>query len=205
MSAGIKEIIRYGTNDADITGQVIESEPFLKVSVGDHVVNTQLVGAYNLPNALAAFAVGKHFGVDETKIVTALEGYAPSNSRSQLIEKDGNRIILDAYNANPSSMRAAIENFHKISAGDKVLVLGAMAELGAESLKEHREIVNLIEKYRWKDVALVGGDFLKIETPFKTFGDSAEAAKWLHANRFKNTYLLVKGSRSMRMEKVLEE
>lgn len=205
MSAGIKEVIKYGTRDAEITGHVIESEPFLKVSVQGHTVNTQLVGTYNLPNVLAAFAVGKYFGVDEKKIVGALEAYAPSNSRSQLIEKDSNRIILDAYNANPSSMRAAIENFQKIGAGDKVLVLGAMAELGAESLAEHREIVKLIEKYKWKDVALVGGDFLKIGSSFKTFGDAAEAAKWLRSNRFENTYLLIKGSRSMRMEKVLED
>jgi UDP-N-acetylmuramoyl-tripeptide--D-alanyl-D-alanine ligase len=205
MSAGIKELIKYGTSDADIKGHVLESEPFLKVAVEGHEVKTQLVGAYNLPNVLAAFAVGKYFKVDEQKIVDALEAYAPSNSRSQLIEKDGNRVILDAYNANPSSMRAAIENFHKIGAGDKVLVLGAMAELGEESLNEHREIVKLIEKYPWKDVALVGGDFLKIETPFRTFGDAAEAAKWLRSSGFKDVYLLIKGSRSMRMERVLEE
>jgi UDP-N-acetylmuramoyl-tripeptide--D-alanyl-D-alanine ligase len=205
MSAGIKKVIKYGTRDAEITGQVIESEPFLQVAVQGHVVKTQLVGAYNLPNVLAAFAVGKYFGVDEKKIVDALQAYAPSNSRSQLIEKDGNRIILDAYNANPSSMRAAIENFHKIGGGDKVLVLGAMAELGDESLHEHREMVKLIEKYPWKDVALVGGDFLKIDTPFKTFGDAAEAANWLRSSGFKNVYLLIKGSRSMRMERVLEE
>lgn len=205
MSAGIKKVIKYGTRDAEITGQVIESEPFLQVAVEGHVVKTQLVGAYNLPNVLAAFAVGKYFGVDEKKIVDALQAYGPSNSRSQLIEKDGNRIILDAYNANPSSMRAAIENFHKIGGGDKVLVLGAMAELGDESLHEHREMVKLIEKYPWKDVALVGGDFLKIDTPFKTFGDVAEAANWLRSSGFKNVYLLIKGSRSMRMERVLEQ
>jgi UDP-N-acetylmuramoyl-tripeptide--D-alanyl-D-alanine ligase len=204
MSSGIKKIIKYGTNGADVIGHVVESEPFLKVAVEGCVVNTQLVGAYNLPNVLAAFAVGKYFGVDEKKIVGALEAYAPSNSRSQLIEKDGNRIILDAYNANPSSMRAAIENFQNIGAGDKVLVLGAMAELGADSIAEHKEIVKLIEKYRWKDVALVGGDFLRVGSSFKTFGDSAEAAKWLRASGFENTYLLIKGSRSMKMERVLE-
>ena len=107
------------------------------------VIHTQLVGDYNLPNILAAVAVGKHFGVPDDRIRESIEAYTPSNSRSQLIEKDGNHIILDAYNANPSSMRAAIENFSRIEGG-KVLILGAMAELGPESLTEHQGIVNLI-------------------------------------------------------------
>lgn len=203
MSEGIKNIIRYGTIDADVIGTLVESEPFLKVNADAFVISTQLVGSYNLPNVLAAIAVGKHFGVKMDQIKKALEEYAPSNSRSQLIERDGNRIILDAYNANPSSMKAAIENFDKISSDDKVLILGGMAELGAESINEHLEIIKLIEKYKWKEVILVGGDFLKIKTPFKTFDSSTDAGLWLKRQKLENSYLLIKGSRSMQMERVL--
>jgi UDP-N-acetylmuramoyl-tripeptide--D-alanyl-D-alanine ligase len=198
MSRGIKNIIKY------LKGDIIESEPFLKVQVDGMIVNTQLVGSYNLPNVLAAVTVGKHFKVPDEKIKSALEAYAPGNSRSQLIEKDENKIILDAYNANPSSMRAAIENFAKIAAENKVLMLGAMAELGKESLHEHKEIIELIKKYSWTDVVLVGGDFLKVPSPFQTFVNSADAADWLRNRKFTNTYLLIKGSRSMQMEKVIQ-
>lgn len=210
MSKGINQIIPYGTSlpagentGSQATGNAIQSEPFLKVSINGTTINTQLVGAYNLPNILAAFTVGEHFNIKADKIKTALEEYAPSNSRSQLIEKDENKIILDAYNANPSSMRAAIENFAKIPAENKVLMLGAMAELGKESLEEHKEIIELIKKYNWADVVLVGGDFLKVDSPFQTFANSSEAAGWFRKQKFKDAYLLVKGSRSMQMEKVI--
>ncbi len=128
MCAGIPHILSYGTKDADINGVVAhhatqgrtatQSDPFLNVEIthgaATGIIHTQLVGDYNLPNVLAAVAVGRHFGVSDAQIREAISGYAPSNSRSQLIEKDGNHIILDAYNANPSSMRAAIENFARL-------------------------------------------------------------------------------------------
>jgi len=153
---------------------------------------------------LAAVAVGRHFNIDEKKIKTSIENYTPSNSRSQLIEKETNKIILDAYNANPSSMKLAIENFAKLHADNKVLLLGAMAELGTESVEEHKSIIALIKKYNWKQVALVGGDFTKTEHPFLQFKSSAEAKEWLKSQAFKNSYFLIKGSRSMQMEKVIE-
>ncbi len=185
-------------------GKTIQNEPFLSLEIKDIKIDTQLVGSYNFPNVLAAAAMGTYFNIDFGKIKNALEAYAPSNSRSQLLEKDSNKIILDAYNANPSSMRAAIENFGKINAENKVLILGAMAELGDESLQEHEEIVKLLRKHEWKDVILVGGDFLKLSTPFKTFDNSLNAKEWYQSQEFKNAYLLIKGSRSMQMEKVLE-
>jgi UDP-N-acetylmuramoyl-tripeptide--D-alanyl-D-alanine ligase len=113
-------------------------------------------------------------------------------------------VVLDAYNANPSSMRLAIENFAKLKAADKVLMLGGMMELGEESLKEHEAIIDLIKQYNWKNVVLVGGDFLKLKHPFEQFENSVQAAQWLKKQSFQNTHLLVKGSRSMQMEKVLE-
>ncbi len=213
MSRGIAHVITYGTADADFTGEIEggdKNTSFLNVKVthgaAAGVIHTQLVGDYNLPNVLVAVAVGKHFGVDDSKIRQAIENYAPGNSRSQLVEKDGNHIILDAYNANPSSMRAAIENFARLpDAGfdKKVLILGAMAELGEESVAEHQGIVDLIAQYPWQQVVLVGGDFLKIRHPWLSFNNSAEAAEWFRGAHIKNSYLLVKGSRSSKMEVVI--
>jgi UDP-N-acetylmuramoyl-tripeptide--D-alanyl-D-alanine ligase len=210
MSQGIGNIIKYGTvADSEITGKVKQSEPYLEVEIikvsGVGIIKTQLVGEYNLPNVLAAVTVGKYCKVTDEKIKSAVENYTPSNSRSQLVTKGTNKIILDAYNANPSSMKLAIENFAKLQADNKVLILGAMAELGEESLNEHKAIADLIQQSKWKEVALVGGDFLKIDHPFLTFQNAATAKEWWKQQQFTNTHFLIKGSRSMQMEKVAED
>jgi len=209
MSKGISGIIKYGTEENDhIIGKVLRNEPFLEVEItqglDNKIISTQLIGEYNLPNVLAAVTAGKFFEVPENKIRSAIENYTPSNSRSQLIEKGTNKIILDAYNANPSSMKLAIENFVKLHTDKKVLMLGAMAELGKESLQEHESIVNLIRQNKWYDVILVGGDFLKISHPYKKFVNSKEAGEWLRQQKFENSFFLIKGSRSTQMEKVLD-
>ncbi len=208
MSKGISGIIKYGTKDNDhVIGKILPNENFLKVQItqglDDGIISTQLVGEYNLPNVLAAVTVGKFFEVPEDKIRSAIENYTPSNSRSQLIEKDSNKIILDAYNANPSSMKLAIENFAKKNSDNKILMLGAMAELGKQSLQEHQEIIDLIKKYSWKEVVLVGGDFLNLSHPFLSFENSLLAKEWFSKQHFQNSYILVKGSRSMQMEKII--
>jgi len=208
MSKGIATVIKYGTTEADYVGNILQAEPFLSVSMSNGVmisdINTKLVGDYNLPNVLVAVAVGDYFKVPQEKIKEAIELYTPSNSRSQLLNWKSNQIILDAYNANPSSMKLAIENFAHLHADKKFLLLGGMAELGKESIQEHESIVDLIKKYKWSDVALVGGDFQKINHPFKKFNNAQEAGQWLNELGLTNAYLLVKGSRSMQMEKVLE-
>jgi UDP-N-acetylmuramoyl-tripeptide--D-alanyl-D-alanine ligase len=207
MSNGIKYIHKYGTTEGEVTGEAFRSDPFLEVHFSKGFsgpISTQLVGSYNLPNVLAAVTIGKYFNVDEQKIKSALENYTPTNSRSQLIKKGSNSIILDAYNANPSSMRLAIENFTKTPNSNKILVLGAMAELGLESLHEHKEIISEIQKHNWKEVLLVGGDFLKIQHPFHSFTNAQEAGEWLGTHSINNSYLLIKGSRSTGMEKVME-
>ena len=208
MSKDIPEVIRYGTSNSEVEGSVLKTEPFLQVSINNSKVlssiKTQLVGEYNFPNILAAVAVGKYFKVPEEKIKSAIENYTPTNNRSQLIEIGSNKIILDAYNANPSSMIAAIQNFAKIKNENKVLMLGAMAELGEESLQEHQLIIDLISQYKWKEVILVGGDFLKINHPYLKFETAEQANNWLNEQDFKNSYFLVKGSRSIGMEKVIE-
>jgi UDP-N-acetylmuramoyl-tripeptide--D-alanyl-D-alanine ligase len=207
MSSGIKNIVWYGTSNGEVTGHVLKNEPFLEIAITKgtsfNIAETQLIGDYNLPNILCAIAVGKYFKVPDKKIKWAIETYVASNSRSQLIEKGSNRIILDAYNANPTSMKAAIENFSKMHAEKKVLILGAMMELGKESVNEHKNIVDLISRHHWEQVILVGGDFEKVKNSFSYFDNTAEAKEWFEQQHFQNTYMLIKGSRSMQMEKVM--
>jgi UDP-N-acetylmuramoyl-tripeptide--D-alanyl-D-alanine ligase len=209
MSKGIDKIFDYGQSSGDLQGQVISSEPFLKVSItkgfsAPTTIHTQLVGDYNLPNVLCAVAIGIYFKVPESKIVAAIESYAPSNSRSQLMQLGSNQIILDAYNANPSSMKLAIENFARLFVTGKVLMLGGMMELGEESIAEHQAIVTLIDQHQWDLVVLVGGDFAKIQHKYQFFTDALAAKEWFLAQNFNNAYLLIKGSRSMQMEKIIQ-
>ncbi|GAB2835545.1 UDP-N-acetylmuramoyl-tripeptide--D-alanyl-D-alanine ligase [Ferruginibacter profundus] len=208
MSKGIATVKTYGTTAAEITGVVKNSTGFLEVAITGgaaiDTIKTQLVGEYNLPNVLAAVAVGKYFNVTDDNIKSALEHYTPSNSRSQLIEKDTNKIILDAYNANPTSMKAAIENFAKMEGNEKVLLLGGMMELGSESLAEHQSIINVIDNYKWKAVVLVGGDYHKLKHSYTNFENSLQAKEWFNQQHFNHTQFLIKGSRSMQMEKVIE-
>ncbi|MDQ3844825.1 MAG: UDP-N-acetylmuramoyl-tripeptide--D-alanyl-D-alanine ligase [Bacteroidota bacterium] len=206
MSSGIPFIYKYGTYNADVEGITLQSDPFLKVQFNKGMkatVDTQLVGSYNLPNVLAAAAVGLYFNVPEEKITTAITNYTPSNSRSQLLQKGDNKIILDAYNANPTSMKLAIENFARLPENNKTLILGAMAELGVDSIKEHEAIVTQIQQYPWRQVLLVGGDFLKLQPSFPTFPSTTEAGNWLQQQQVHDSYVLIKGSRSMQMEKIL--
>ncbi len=209
MSKGIQNTIWYGTTDGMVTGKAIKSELFLHVEITKGItfsyLKTNLVGDYNLPNVLGAIAVGKHFDVPDEKIKSAIENYIPSNSRSQLLEIGTNKIILDAYNANPTSMKAAIENFIKLDSGNKVLMLGGMMELGAESIAEHANIVELIAKSKFEQVVLVGGDFKDISQNYNFFNNATEAREWFKQQHFENKYILVKGSRTIQMEKVLED
>lgn len=208
MGKGINNIITYGTSEAFVTGKALPSETFLEVEIdceqSSRVIKTQLVGAYNLSNVLCAIAVGRYFDVPFEKIVKSIEGYVPGNSRSQMVIKGSNHIILDAYNANPSSMKLAIENIARVKSESKVLMLGGMMELGEESVQEHQNIVELIKRYKWSGVVLVGGDFEKTKHPFLYLKNATEATEWAKNQHFSNTYLLIKGSRSIKMEKIVE-
>ena len=207
MSRGIQTIIPYGTKEGFVAGEIADAGQYLSLRGNrgfQGTINTHLVGDYNLPNVLAAIAIGTYFKVPEDRIKNAIEAYTPTNSRSQLLQKGSNKIILDAYNANPSSMKAAIRNFAKSEGRHKLLVLGAMAELGEESVGEHEDIVDEIANYHWDDVLLVGGDFLKIDGQFKKFTHPEEAGAWLRDKKISDAYLLIKGSRSIQMEKVLD-
>lgn len=205
LSKTINNVIYYGSKSENVKGTVVKNDPFIEVKINDEInIKTNLVGAYNLSNVSAAFCVGKYFEIDENKIKKAIENYMPSNSRSQLIRKDTNTIILDAYNANPGSMKAAIENFVNMKGDKKILLLGSMMELGDESEKEHANIVSLIDEHQWYAVVLVGKNFEEIRNNYINFNNSLQAANWLKKEAVKNAQILIKGSRSMQMEKVLE-
>lgn len=216
MSAGIENIIYYGLTKGLVQGQIEAAEPFLAVRItaglDANLIRSQLVGDYNLPNILCAATIGKYFGVPDQKIISAIEGYAPSNSRSQLMEVGTNQIILDAYNANPSSMKVAIENFAKLKANRKIVLLGGMMELGEDSIAEHQALVKQLIELGFKEVVLVGGDFVHTkelfpnkETAYYTYLPTAsDASEWLKELNPQHAYILVKGSRSMKMEQVLQ-
>ncbi|SHL00893.1 UDP-N-acetylmuramoyl-tripeptide--D-alanyl-D-alanine ligase [Chitinophaga jiangningensis] len=209
MSQGIPHIVTYGQENADYTGKPVADKAFLEVEVtGDSkvgLIQTQLVGAYNFPNVMAAVTVASYFKVPAQKIAPAIAAYVPSNNRSQVIRQESNTIIMDAYNANPSSMKAALDNFAGLQAPKKVLLLGAMMELGEDSIKEHQALADALQRTHWDAVVLVGGDFQKVTHPYIFLPDALEAKKWLEQQQFKNTYILVKGSRSTGMERVISQ
>ncbi|MBC9931169.1 UDP-N-acetylmuramoyl-tripeptide--D-alanyl-D-alanine ligase [Chitinophaga qingshengii] len=205
MSKGIANIVTYGSKDADYTGTPVAGKALLGVEVPGKIefIQTKLTGAYNFPNVMAAVAVASHFKVPVEKIGPAIAAYTPSNNRSQVMQQGSNTIIMDAYNANPSSMKAAIDNFVGLDSSRKVLMLGAMMELGTDSVKEHETLVKQLQQYHWEAVVLVGGDFKKVNHPYIYFDTAAEAQQWLQQQQFQDMHILIKGSRSTGMEKVL--
>lgn len=208
MCAGIPEVISYGSKSGNLQADAATVNGFLQVNFTKgapfEIIQSQLVGEYNLPNILAAVSIGLYFKVPADKIKNAIENYAPSNSRSQLLKWKGNDVILDAYNANPSSMQLAIENFAKLDAAHKIVCIGGMKELGSTSLAEHQALISLLEKYNWEQVILVGGDFEQCQHKFIFFSNALEAKEWLRGKAFENRSILIKGSRGIRMEQVIE-
>ena len=196
-----------------ISGEVIACDPFLKFrwreplmtleeegrSTKWHKVQTKLIGAYNIDNLLAAIAVGINFGVDRKKICAALEEYTPSNNRSQMTVTAKNHLVVDAYNANPTSMMAALENFSLMQAEKKMAILGQMGELGADSDKEHRLMINYLESAGYDEVWLVGDNFLDIPCPFRKFHDVEEVKTAIQEHCPEGYYILIKGSNSNKL------
>ena len=205
MSARITKQVTYGSEDADYTGKPVMSDVFLSVEMeGGEKLDTQLVGDYNFPNAMVAIAVGLHFGVPMADIKKAIATYSPDNSRSQWVQKGSNKIILDAYNANPTSMRAAIKNFAAAQLPHKMLWLGGMKEMGPDERKEHEELVAFIDQYQWDNVILVGTEFRGTTDKHILFDTSPEAAEHIKKKLPENAAILVKGSRGSKMEVMLE-
>jgi UDP-N-acetylmuramoyl-tripeptide--D-alanyl-D-alanine ligase len=188
--------------------ELLESTPLVIIETEDHKkVKTQLTGAYNFENIAAALCIGKYFNVPADAANSAVADYDPQNNRSQIIEKGDNTIILDAYNANPSSMKAAIENFAKIKAASKILVLGDMFELGDESQAEHTNLGKLIAQYHFDKILLCGEQMNYAKEacpPALYFSEKTNLIEWFKANQIKKSHLLIKGSRGMGLEKIVD-
>ncbi len=189
---------------ASVYGQIIACDPFLRLKwrQGDgewHEVTTHLVGSYNLDNALAAVTIGLHFDVTPKQICHAIENYVPSNNRSQLTETPHNHLIVDAYNANPTSMAAALDNFSLMEVSPKMAILGEMRELGDSSREEHERIVEKLKGCAYDEVWLVGQEFKDIDCPYRKFDDVEQVKAAIAANRPEGRYILIKGSNGTRL------
>ena len=208
MAWGIDQQVTYGSTNATYVGVATMKDVFLSVSFSHAdtttTIDTHLVGAYNFPNVMTAIAIGLNFGIAPAAIKTAIEAYMPDNSRSQWLQKGTNKVIQDAYNANPSSMQAAIVNFAGASLDNKILWIGAMKEMGHAEAEEHKALVALIAGYEWKDVILVGKEFSGLQQGLKWFADSAAAANYVREHRPVGSAILIKGSRGSRMEVMAE-
>ena len=209
MAGYYKNIISYGrAEDNFCTGKIINESPTLSVSwkLNSHwqEIKTNLTGTYNFENVLSAITLGKYFNVDEEKIKSAIENYFPDNKRSEIIKGGTNTIIADYYNANPSSMEAAIKNFTTIDAHEKIAILGDMLELGEETIHEHSAIVNLLKNIGIKKGILIGPYFNSLNRKeFMSFSTADEAKSYLEKNKIENSLILIKGSRGIQLEKLL--
>jgi UDP-N-acetylmuramoyl-tripeptide--D-alanyl-D-alanine ligase len=185
--------------------QFIEANPFVKVQFKNVLIESKLIGKYNYNNIAAAIAIGNYFKVSEEDIKSAIESYVPIDNRSQIIEKVGSKIILDAYNANPSSMKAALENFNQLKGENKIVFLGDMFELGENSEVEHQKIVEIVTSYKFAKVFLIGKAFstasVKNAFVYNSFDNFKKSNKYIKIN---NSIILIKGSRGMALERVLD-
>ena len=207
------DIYYYGQSDNPdilIRGEVISCAPFLKFRWREQdadagytsewmEVQTHLIGAYNLDNMLAAITIGYVNNSPFEQINHALENYVPTNNRSQLTETQKNHLIVDAYNANPTSMKAAIDNFRLMEVSPKMAILGMMGELGDVSQEEHQKIIALLEEARFDEVWLVGSEFQKANSPFRTFANVDEVKAAITQEQLHDRYILIKGSNSTKL------
>lgn len=201
--------VRYGqTAGLYVSGELISCSPFLSfrwTAEGvSHEVNTHLIGSYNLDNMLAAAAIGRYFGVSDDDISSALASYLPHNNRSQLKETADNKLIVDAYNANPTSMMAALKNFRQIEAPHKMVILGDMKELGEASREEHQKVVDYLKECGFDRVVLVGPEFAAATHSYQTFQHVDEVLADIRIHKPQGYYILIKGSNSMKLSQLPE-
>ncbi|MGW9687290.1 UDP-N-acetylmuramoyl-tripeptide--D-alanyl-D-alanine ligase [Flagellimonas sp. 2504JD1-5] len=204
LASYIKKIGFSSYNHEFFNITLVETNPFVVINVESAKITTQLIGGYNFPNCCAAITIGKYFNVPMEDIKIALELYVPVNNRSQIIKKNGFSIILDAYNANPSSMKAALDNFKNLQEDVKTLILGDMFEMGPEAATEHQFIVDLARDHGFSKVFLVGENFFQTQTDFEKFKNFTDFQEYLNTNPLNGGSLLIKGSRGMALERVLE-
>ena len=208
QSRDICRAIEYGTQeDCQVNGSIISCAPFLKFqwnSIVDGInvqqeIQTHLIGSYNIDNMLAAIAIGLHFGVSPEQIHHALSNYIPTNNRSQMEETGKNHLVVDAYNANPSSMKAALDNFHLMEVSPKMAILGDMRELGEASAEEHQKAVDLMKEYGFENIWLVGDEFGNTQCNYRKFKDVEEVKAAIIAEDIKGFNILIKGSNNTKL------
>ena len=208
-SSNLRRIL-YNSDSSAVKGDIVDTTGYLKVSLRilnrDYLLHTQLVGAYNLPNILAAACIGNYFGVEDDKICEAIKNYRPSNFRSQFIKTQHNKLVMDAYNANPSSMEAAITNFVSRFESPKAAILGEMLELGLESKKEHQAIVDKIASANIQKLFFVGKNFSDIALPPTAmhFENATLLKDYLRKEPLQQYFILIKGSRGNKLETLLD-
>lgn len=208
ISKGLK-LVKYGQTETDgllVKGQLVECNPFLKFEWNGGVVQTRLIGSYNLDNALAAACIGTYFEVPSNDICDALAEYTPSNNRSQLTITKDNKLVVDAYNANPTSMKAALDNFRLIQADHKMCILGQMGELGDVSEEEHQKVIDLIGEGDFEQVWLVGDNFAKTRHPanYRLFANVEEVKTAISTQKPQGFLILIKGSNSNKLVQTVE-
>lgn len=198
-----------GVNSADCEVELVKTHPTVVVSYQNQQIKSKLLGAYNFKNIAAAIGIGAYFKIPTGAIKEGIESFTTEENRSQLLQTKNNAILLDAYNANPSSMQVALENFHGLDAEHKVLILGDMFEIGEDSIKEHQHIIELANQLRFEDVLVCGEAFYeanqKLNRPVIAFQKFEDVSKYLKKNVFKDKTILIKGSRGMALERCLDE
>jgi UDP-N-acetylmuramoyl-tripeptide--D-alanyl-D-alanine ligase len=202
------KVFSYGniTKNFDVKVDFVEAQPNVTVNYNNLLIKSHLIGEYNFNNIAVAVTIASYFKVNDNDIKKAIEEYLPTNNRSQVIEKASNKIILDAYNANPTSMKAALLNFEKLSDNLKIAILGDMFELGKEAKFEHQEIVNLLDTLNFDKTILIGENFYKTtvkSNKIKLYNSFDDFKKDIEILNLKNSTLLIKGSRGMALERVL--
>ena len=208
IAKGIEQITYGNGDDAFASGQVVSCDPFLvfnwKQQGKLHTVETHMIGSYNLDNVLAAVAVGRFFKIPAERISRAIAAYEPTNNRSQFKKTDNNELIIDAYNANPSSMKVALDNFITMPVQPKAIILGDMRELGPTSDELHAEVVEQIKKGQFDKVFLCGEHFSKVGKEFSPFATTEAMVEELRKQPLKGYHILIKGSYSMGLEKLAD-
>ena len=208
IAKGIEQITYGNGDDAFASGQVVSCDPFLvfnwKQQGKLHTVETHMIGSYNLDNVLAAVAVGRFFKIPAERISRAIAAYEPTNNRSQFKKTDNNELIIDAYNANPSSMKVALDNFITMPVQPKAIILGDMRELGPTSDELHAEVVEQIKKGQFDKVFLCGEHFSKVGKEFSPFATTEAMVEELRKQPLKGYHILIKGSHSMGLEKLAD-